>query len=379
MIYKELRQERSHLLTITISVKTYPINCQINKNIFIQNENGFDFDNFIKKRMLRAPKNESRFTIKCNGLVLSPIFEDFDLGYLLLIKTNILDTLSKVGMNISKYKLIIKEKGSKFNLRVDCSKCTIDLFSNYNKKSTGQAIEVKKNIYYKMRMVILFENVVYDLFYDENVVKVSVSISKVNFFLLRNLDHGANKLLFLNIPENDFKGNFYLTRYGFTEVVYFDSVFFQLKKNSEKTIEVEFVNEVIEVTFCRDSLRCIKQFLNSIEVILKDLYGYITSNNVEKNDHHLNHHKTEKLIEYETKFNLNRKKPEDEINLEFRTINDKQFDFSENIEKNYEKTQNVDVDFSKNFFFLFKFIKIFLYEGKDFVFEDVFLSLKIEI
>ena len=67
--------------------------------------------------------------------------------------------------------------------------------------------------------------------------------------------------------------------------------------------------------------------------ILKDLLEKISSKDEEKIEQHFNYIKSEKLAENETMFNLNRKKNEDEINLEFRSIDDNQFDLSQKIEK----------------------------------------------
>ena len=372
ILYKEAGQERLKVLTVMISVKTYTSNSKLKNFEDNYNENDLNFEKFLKKRMIKAPLYDYLFIIKLNKLVLTPIFEDFDIGYLLSIKTNIIDIINMVGQNIPKYKLLINESGSKINFRLDCSKCTIDLFSNYYKKSVEEGLDVKKNIYYKMRMVILLDNLIYEFTHNENIHTSCVSISKINLFLLRNLDHGANKLIFLNIKDDDFKSNYYLTRYGFTEVIYFDNLFCKLSKNNNlKKIEVEFVNEVIELTFCRDSIRCILQFLKFMQNILKDLLEKISSKDEEKIEQHFNYIKSEKLAENETMFNLNRKKNEDEINLEFRSIDDNQFDLSQKIEKKEGIKQEISSDFSKKFFCLFKFIKVFLYEGKDFVFEDV--------
>jgi hypothetical protein len=376
IIYKESRQENSHIFTATNSVITYPNNL---KNVMFDSmkEERLNFDRFIKNYSLKAPLSETNLEIKVDGIVFNPLYQDFDFSYFLLIKTNIIDPLKKIGKEEKKYSLTIEEKGSKNNIKVLSSRCIIDLFSDYHKNTIQ--IDSDKSLYKKMRMAILFDDLIFQKSTEENFENITVTANKINLYLLRNLDKGANKLIFHNIQEKDFKSNAFLSIYGFVEVLYFETLFMKYNKNmKEKSLDLEFVNEVVEVSFCKDSIKCFKKFVDSIITTVSKLTEFVSdkTKEIKQNVKTGNQNKDENN-ELKNKFNLNMKENEDEFILENKSIDDHHFDVSHIQMENKDNSHELDIEYQKKFFLLFNFVKIFLYDGKDFEFEDVNIMINI--
>lgn len=306
-----------------------------------------------------------------DGLVFNPMYQDFDYAYLLLIKTNIIDPLRRIANDERKFCLMVEENASKNNVKLICSRCIIDLFSIYS-KDTSQ-IDSNKVIYNQMRMAILLDDVVLQRTSEENFQNTTINANKINLFLLKNLDKGANKLIFQHIQEKDFKSKAFLSIYGFSEMLYFESLFIKFSKNiQEKSLELEFVNEVIEITFCRDSIKCFRSFTDSIisqvtklrEMLLDKSSDIKKTTIIEKQNQ-------DDSNEIKNKFNLNFKENEAEVILENKIIDDHHFDVSHiQIDKKDSKHE-LEIEYQIKSYLLFNYIKIFLYDGKDFVFDDV--------
>jgi len=376
IVYKESRPENSHIFTATNFVITFPNN---NKNVIYDSvkEERINFDRFIKNYSLKAPLSETNLEIKVDGIVLNPLYQDFDFSYFLLIKTNIIDPLKNIGKVEKKYSLKIEEKGSKNNIKVLGSRCIIDLFSVYNKNTVQ--IDSDKCLYNQMRMAILFDDLIFQKSTEENFDNITVTANKINLYLLRNLDKGANNLIFHNFQEKDFKSNAFLSIYGFIEVLYFETLFVKYNKNTkEKSLDLEFVNEVVEISFCKDSIKCFKKFVDSIITNVSKLTELVSDKTKEiKKTVKVGIQNIDENNEMKNKFNLNMKENEDEFILENRTIDDHHFDVSHIQIENKDNSHELDIEYQKKFFLLFNFVKIFLYDGKDFVFEDVIVMINI--
>lgn len=61
----------------------------------------------------------------------------------------------------------------------------------------------------------------------------------------------------------------------------------------------------MKMTYCQDSLKCFKQFLDCVTDVFNDMYWCVTSNKEEMKDNYLNHLYNEILIENVNKFNQN--------------------------------------------------------------------------
>lgn len=115
-----------------------------------------------------------------------------------------------------------------------------------------------------MRMIIIFENFKYDETLNETNKYFLFSLGNMNVMFLKNLEYPyANRLLDLHenslITENSF-----LNKIGFVEILYILGLSVSVKINKTNHIELDFELDNLEVNLCSDSLKSFRIFLTNL-------------------------------------------------------------------------------------------------------------------
>jgi hypothetical protein len=117
-----------------------------------------------------------------------------------------------------------------------------------------------------MRLITEIEGILYE---DQRNNKsnenknIQLKVNSVNTLFLKNLDFRNTKIILINKVDKISKENSFFKKLGFIELLSAGKLNIKLSKDKEDTLKSEFILNFIELNFCKDSFRNIIRFLNN--------------------------------------------------------------------------------------------------------------------
>jgi hypothetical protein len=259
---------------------------------------------------------------------------------------------------------------------------------------------------------------------------IHLTVNSINTLFLKNLDFRNTKIILTNKVDKISKENSFFKKLGFIELLSAGKLRITLSKDKEDSIKSEFILNFIEMNFCKDSFRNIIRFINntkkdinylttflnvsfddreSVVTELEMIQEKILSDNIqfslkpEINDSNIVY----KKINYPESFKIynNLIKKTNIMNFEFNnneiyldanfdkrsyssnTRSKKNNDFHSEIGRDirrqteievnlplsddyYQITEGAKINENFNLFFIVQSLRIYMFEGKDFSFDD---------
>jgi hypothetical protein len=234
-----------------------------------------------------------------------------------------------------------------------------------------------------------------------------LSLESINTLFLKNLDFKDSQINLVNKVENITRENSFFKKIGFVEIIYAHKLSIIITKDKEKNIKSEFIVDSIELGFCKDSF---KYFIRFAEKAKKDclfLYNFILSGLEDKESAMTEFEMIqERIVNEHINFPLQPGQKDvtirkislgsyDSTKPQMENIKSsfKRIDLTDTERKSLTKRQESENSYIKpeeniiieeeevhiadnyNIFFKFNNLGVFLYDGRDFSFEDKYVTL----
>jgi hypothetical protein len=276
-----------------------------------------------------------------------------------------------------------------------------------------------------MRMITVIQGIVFEE--KEEQIKMTksnnelLSVETINTLFLKNLDFVDSQINLINKVENITREHSFFKKIGFVEILYAQKLSIIITKDKEKNIKSEFIVDNIELGFCKDSFKYFIRFAGKAKKDCQFLLNFVLSG-IEDKESAMTEFEMiqERIVSEHINFPLQGvrdngvtirkislgsldssraqidpvKKSSFKRQQEADTWGDRRSNSSNprvkvsNDELSYSAGYKLTVEQQKdngeqgvyiadnyNIFFKFNNLSLYLYDGRDFAFEDKYISL----
>jgi hypothetical protein len=167
-------------------------------------------------------------------------------------------------------------------LKLFVSKLLIDLYSSFTKKLNSPDLKEKYIfINHRMRMIFVIQGIVFkekeESYQNDKSNHELLSIENINTLFLKNLDYRNSQINLINKVDNITKETSFFKRIGFVEIIYAKKLSINIAKEKQKNIKSEFIVDYFEFSFCKDSFKYLLRFIDKARKDFHFLSNFIVS------------------------------------------------------------------------------------------------------